>query len=170
MYELLKRPSPFDSNINPLVFLDIDGVLNTQYTRGLPEDRTIWYSRGDGVEISKLNRLKRFVEDIDARIIMVSSWFWSDPTPEQRKENLAMIEFLGLRDWTIGVSHHTGGGLGRGKAILSIVDNLDVTNWVVVDDAGDNMYDYDVHVIDGKVGLTDEDVRSLKFRLDVGMH
>ena len=102
---------------------------------------------------------------------MVSSWFWGDPKIERHVlENLGMIDFLGLTSRTFLVSKHTGGGLGRGREVLRIVDTLDLKDWIVIDDAGSYMYEFDTHMINGLVGLTDEDVEILKQRIKDGKH
>ena len=81
-----------------------------------------------------------------------------------------MIDFLGLTRRTLLVSKHTGGGLGRGREVLRIVDTLDLKDWIVIDDAGSYMYEFDTHMINGLVGLTDEDVEILKQRIKDGKH
>lgn len=160
---------------NPVVFLDIDGVLNSGVEHTLMMHGHIstlkFFSRGDYVCKFKLKRLHKFLNEIDAKVVMVSSWFWGDPeTKNQVLENLEMIEFLGLTDRTFLVSKYTGGGLGRGREVLRIVNMLDLKDWVVIDDAGSHMYDFDTHVINGRVGLTDKDVEILKQRIKDGKH
>lgn len=162
----------------PVVFLDIDGVLNSADDSHHAHISDLFnlicikgYKPGDWVTYSKLQLLQEFLAEIDARVIMVSSWFWGDPqTPEHIQENLDMIDFLGLTDRVLAVSRHTGGGLGRGEEVLRIVESLGLKDWVVIDDAGSMMYEFDTHQIDGKVGLTREDTEILKERIKNGQH
>lgn len=159
----------------PVVFLDIDGVLNSRADLDLMRIGHISYLKffkgGDFICKYKLKRLQKFLDEIDARVVMVSSWFWGDPKIERHVlENLGMIDFLGLTSRTLLVSKHTGGGLGRGREVLRIVDTLDLKDWIVIDDAGSYMYEFDTHMINGLVGLTDEDVEILKQRIKDGKH
>lgn len=160
---------------NPIVFLDIDGVLNSgvEYTLMIHGHTSTlkFFSHGDYVCKFKLKRLHKFLDEIDAKVIMVSSWFWGNPqTQAHLNENLEMIEFLGLTNRILTVSRYTGGGLGRGNEVLEIVNTLGINSWVVIDDAGSNMYSFDTHVINGHVGLSDNDVEILKQRIKDGKH
>lgn len=162
----------------PVIFLDIDGVLNSE------EDRqhsyisdlfnmleTTRFSMGDWITNSKLERLHEFLSVIDAQVIMVSSWFCGNPTTfEQKQKNAAICDFLGLTNRTLAISRYTGGGLHRGSEVLKIVESLGLVDWVVIDDAGSNMYEFDTHQIDGRVGLTDTDILILIERLRNGQH
>lgn len=159
----------------PVVFLDIDGVLNSSIDFNLIKigdtSSLMFFKGGDFICKNKLKRLQKFLDEIDARVVMVSSWFWGDPKiAKHALENLDMIEFLGLTNRTFLISKHTGGGLGRGQEVKNIVNILDLKDWIVIDDAGSHMYDFDTHIINGLVGLTDEDIDILKERLKNGQH
>lgn len=159
----------------PIVFLDIDGVLNSSEDYNLLNTGQVsslkFFKRVDFICKYKLKRLQKFLDEIDARVVMVSSWFWGDPKIEKHVlENLDMIDFLGLTSRTFLVSKHTSGGLGRGREVQRIVETLDLKNWIVIDDAGDKMYPFDTHQINGAIGLTDEDVLILKQRIKDGKH
>lgn len=157
---------------NPIVFLDIDGVLNCaedyeqQHLNSL-----IFYNCNNFVNKAKLKNLYEFLDEIDAKIIFVSSWFWSNPDTEERiHENTEIIIFLGLQSRTLDILKYTGGGLSRGREVLRIVEELDLISWIVLDDAGSNMYDFDTHQICSKVGLLDSDIEIFKERLKNGKH
>lgn len=160
---------------SPVVFLDIDGVLNSAEDYEMLHINHLsnlkFYSKGDFVSKIKLKRLQKFLNDIDAKVVFVSSWFWGSPNTEERiRENKDMIRFLGLESRALGVLKYTGGGLGRGKEVLKMVETLELVNWIVVDDAGSNMYDFEIHKIYGKIGITDTDIKTLKERLKNGKH
>lgn len=160
---------------NPVVFLDIDGVLNSAEDHEMRKLNHLsninFYSAGDFVNKIKLKRLHQFLDDIDARVVFVSSWFWGSPNTEEHiRENMYMIRFLGLEHRALGVLKYTGGGLARGKEVLKMVEALELTDWIVVDDAGSHMYDFDTHEIYGKMGLLDTDIEILKERLKNGKH
>lgn len=161
---------------NPVVFLDIDGVLNCyeDVIKDAPNVKIYW-EKGmrDVVNTIKLQLLIDFLKDIDGKVIGVSSWFRParpDITPEEISQNWNMIRFLGLEDYMLGISAHTGGGLGRGKEVLRIVEQYKYKDWVVIDDAGNTMYSFDTHQINGRTGLTKEDLEILKQRLKEGKH
>jgi hypothetical protein len=68
--------------MKPVIFLDVDGVLNTPIT---------WGGRGEkGMDIDKVTRLSKLVEDLDAIIVISSAW--------RRAYTLEELKgFLGLR-------------------------------------------------------------------------
>lgn len=63
----------------PVVFLDIDGVLNSRADLNLMSIGHIsslkFFKGGDFICKYKLKRLQKFLDEIDARVVMVSSWF-----------------------------------------------------------------------------------------------
>lgn len=162
----------------PVIFLDIDGVLNSadDHEHAYLSDlfnrlETIRFSKGDWITKSKLERLHEFLSVIDAQVVMVSSWFCGSPeTPKQEQKNAEICDFLGLTDRTLAISGYTGGSLERGREVLKIVESLGLMDWVVLDDAGSKMYEFDTHQIDGRIGLTDTDILILIERLRNGQH
>ncbi|QCW23791.1 hypothetical protein AAS21_gp053 [Pantoea phage vB_PagS_AAS21] len=159
--------------MKPVLFLDIDGVLNSgrraeAYKDGETDDLLFFEDpRGflHWVEKDKLEMFQRFVERVDAVIVGVSSWFeaTNDLTTEQDMvTNFAIAEFLGIGDRFIGTTRTTGGGLYRGHAVLNYVVKNNVRAWAVVDDAGENMYDYPTWVINGREGITPKDIESIE--------
>ncbi len=51
-----------------LIFLDIDGVLNTDYTKELTSSGTIF------VEDNKIKILKQIIDETDAKVVLSSTW------------------------------------------------------------------------------------------------
>ncbi len=155
--------------MKPVLFLDIDGVLNSgrraeTYKDGETDD-LLFFEDPRGflhyVEKDKLELFQQFIERVDAEIVGVSSWFeaTNDYTTEgDRATNLAIAEFLGLKDRFVGTTRTTGGGLARGHAVLNYVVKNNVRAWAVIDDAGHNRYDYPTYVINGREGITSNDI------------
>lgn len=159
--------------MKPVLFLDIDGVLNSgrraEAYKDSETDDLLFFEDPRGflhwVEKAKLEMFLAFVERVDAHIVGVSSWF--EPTNSNTTEkdvltNKAIAKFLGLGDRFIGTTRTTGGGLYRGHAVLNYVVKNYVRAWAVVDDAGDHMYDYPTHIISGREGITEADIEVLE--------
>jgi hypothetical protein len=156
----------------PIVFLDIDGVLNdAQYWLKYAANRDAFITRfgrtkpGDGVEIEKLERLKLILRETGARLVIISSWAIN------ATKNLSDIE--NTIDWPIyGAIDHPGGGIGRSLSIKKWLYNNDFPAFVILDDAGEACYplqdtylwDHMIHC-DGKVGLTQQDAEQAIIKL-----
>lgn len=150
--------------MKPVLFLDIDGVLNSgrraeAYKEGETDD-LLFFEDPRGflhyVEKDKLEMFQRFVERIDAVIVGVSSWFEATNQYTTEKDmaiNAAIAEFLGIRHRFIGTTRTTGGGLSRGEAVKALVIQNEWKVWAVVDDGGPNMYSYFTRQINGREGL-----------------
>lgn len=152
-----------------IIFLDIDGVLNSGITaekwakeRKQPEGVLVYRDQGmlDWVEVNKLEMLKAFIKKHGARVVGVSSWFYGQNarmTPERHFANVSVFEFLGIEDISLGTVACTGGGTDRGDSVLQYVNDHELTKWIVIDDSGEDMYDYWTHQINGRTGITKED-------------
>lgn len=139
-----------------IIYLDIDGVLNT-YTDFINfiagKGVFLHYHKGNFIERSKLNRLHRLIVRLNAKVVIVSSWVNSNRTAKD------VCDFLGLPYY--GEPVCTSGGLERGRGVKEHMQQhgLEDHQIVIIDDAGERMYD-DLSrcvVVDGQVGLTDAD-------------
>ena len=157
------------------IFLDIDGVLNCgQSARGYlanPETKVNYrfLDRGNWVEVELLKRLQGLVKDEDAHIVGVSSWFGClADNEEERKAGLSSLQDIAdvLQLPVYGISHSTGGGVSRGRGVLSWLREQGyqegVDSFVVLDDGGDKYYAYPTIAVNGWVGLSDEDIVKAK--------
>lgn len=115
-----------------IIFLDIDGVLNTFYTKELTPDG------GLGVEPQKLQLLSDIVQKTNAQIILVSSWkdYWGKDANDSgywKKDGKYLdreFEKFGLKieDKTKGDDNL------RGQGIDLFLKENNVSNFVILDD------------------------------------
>ena len=156
--------------MNRIIFLDIDGVLNSNFWND-SHQREI--SDGKLVDEKKVKLLSMLVKRTNAKIILHSGWkYWFDKDfkplrPEA--ENLEMLlkrEELLLEDVT---PDHTTEEIRRNKKfslvkaseILAwLSEHKDVDNWVVIDDLDLHSKEIEVHQVktDPSIGLTIDDV------------
>lgn len=148
-----------------IIFLDIDGVLNTaDSVRCLDEcpEMVIQSGKlpGDVLDLRNLLLLEALVGRIrlfrgNPMIIGVSSWF-------TKQEHVKMFnDMVEPNLYMMAKAMFTGGGRGRGNHVLELVSGAKSAHYIIIDDAGDNMYDLDEpkirnHLlqVDGRVGLS----------------
>lgn len=119
-----------------LIFLDIDGVLNTNYTEELTPTAAIF------VEDSKIKILKQIIDETDAKVVLSSTWRWGWMHLEEGKESVLSEDFIllerKLREFNIELFDRTpyfGWGRDRGEEIKAYLDNRDdVEGYVIIDD------------------------------------
>ena len=122
-----------------IIFLDIDGVLNGAFSRhiGDADENAVVRSwdnpHGDYVELSILNILRRIIEQTGAKVVITSSWAHSD----EDGVNIGIMMDIP----TIDKTWCTGGSLQRGESVLDWIDSHDVESYIIIDDAGHNMYE-----------------------------
>lgn len=141
-----------------VVFLDIDGVLNTQET--LRSNRVKIIDPTRWVDCDMASSLLRWVRDNDVVVVGTSSWFIGS----DQEDMDSVSQFLGLP--IVGKIDHCGGGYGRGLSVLEFVEEHDLTHWAVLDDAGGHMFTYPTVIVNGRCGLTDFDLATLKMIVD----
>ncbi len=148
-----------------VIFLDIDGVLNTPSS----ESRCGEYI---GIDDDKVKKLKKIVLRTKAVIVLISTWkkYWrkeekfkplQDYFANYLDEKLAKC---GLKTTDKTKDKADGEYLSRGESILEYVYRNKVKNFVILDDL---QYDYDSCGITDKLiktnqckGLTDNQVES----------
>ena len=124
-----------------VIFLDIDGVLNTPSS----ENRCGEYI---GIDDDKVERLKQIVEKTKAEIVLISTWkkYWrkewklkplQDYSANYLDEKLAK---QGLKAIDKTKDKADGRYLSRGESILEYVYRNNVENYIILDDC---QFDYD---------------------------
>lgn len=124
-----------------VIFLDIDGVLNTPSS----ESRCGEYV---GIDDEKVKKLKKIVEKTKAEIVLISTWkkYWrkekkfkllQDYSANYLDEKLAK---QGLKAIDKTKDKADGRYLSRGESILEYVYRNNVEKYIILDDC---QFDYD---------------------------
>ena len=124
-----------------VIFLDIDGVLNTPSS----ESRCGEYI---GIDDEKVEKLKKIVKKTKAEIVLISTWkkYWrkeeklkplQDYSANYLDEKLAK---QGLKAIDKTKDKANGRYLSRGEGILEYVCRNNVENYIILDDC---QFDYD---------------------------
>ena len=157
-----------------VVFLDIDGVLNSNFWN---ENHQREISDGTLIDESKIELLCKLITDTDAQIILHSGWkYWfdSDLKPLRREaENLKnLFEKAGLSIAGTTPDHATKEIRKSKKFSLVKADEIlawlkqheEVGEWVVLDDLDLHNAEIEMHQVktDQSIGLTAEDVERAK--------
>lgn len=153
-----------------IVFLDIDGVLNSNFWN---KNHQREISVGTLIDESKIKLLCKLIKDTDAQIILHSGWkYWfdSDLKPLRKEaENLqALLEKEGLTIAGVTPNHATEENkkskkfslVKAGEILAWLEQYSDVDAWVVLDDLDLHNAEVAWHQIkpDQNIGLTSEDV------------
>lgn len=154
-----------------VIFLDIDGVLNSVFWNNTHE---MEISNGTLIDDEKVRLLARLVRSTGAEIILHSGWrFWFDPEMKPlRKEAETLADMLRAEGITLAgkTPDHSTEEIRRTKKfslvkageIFSWLDeHRDVERWIVLDDLDLHSKEIAKHQIrtDPLVGLTGEDVK-----------
>lgn len=154
-----------------VLFLDIDGVLNSNFWNDTHQ-REI--SDGTLIDEEKIKLLAQLVKSTKAKIILHSGWriWFNDKLKPTRKEAQRLVEMLAGEGLTIdGVTPDlTTEEIRRTKKfsmvkadeiLLWLKEHGDVIAWVVLDDLDLHNIQVEEHQVkpDQKVGLTMDDVR-----------
>lgn len=147
-----------------IIFLDIDGVLNNEFTKDLSP------MRYRGINSTLVKRLAKIVKETNAKIVLSSDWKdeWEIDKTKCSKDGIYINEKLskeGLslidktNDKSIGDDISTGRGFGIRKYLKN---HPEVTNWVVLDDNifkdfTDEILEHFVHT-NYLYGITEKDV------------
>lgn len=155
-----------------LIFLDVDGVLNSegflcdQRAERLVETRrdrvAIYTSMVDPVAVSKLRRL---VETTDAYIVVSSTWRKASPDSDGVPMEALCDQLVagGIPESRVlGSTPHGGNMSCRGDEIHHWLKHFDqdVKSYVILDDDSDMLYNQRNNFVqtDGRLGLTVADV------------
>ena len=144
-----------------IIFLDIDGVLNTDKTCAVYDNETI-------VEDDKLLLLKKLVEETQSKIVLVSTKkdYWEKKDKNKQGLYGAYLDKK-LSEYGLKIYDKTiDDGIHRGLGVLAWKSKNNVRNLVILDD-DDEGYDaitktfYLVN-ISSKNGLTEQDLEKAK--------
>lgn len=139
-----------------VIFLDIDGVLNTNTTKKS-------YKKLRGVEKSLLGRMRHIVARTQAKIILTSAWgihFDDQMIPVDDYGNYLYRKFWERSIWMHGKLNSANEC--RGKAIRKYLtaNKGKISDWIVIDDTEFADYDEEMKrkhlvLVDGNSGLTE---------------
>ena len=149
----------------PIVFLDVDGVLNShQYfeerEKHKPDDSDFVRSMKSDIDPEAVKRLNRICEATNAKIVGSSVWRYG----RLYDVLINALNEYGCKDRVIGITGRGCKSCVRGNEILQwMKDNIeeyyDFKKYVIIDDDSDMLYwqkDNFVHTSSERGGLTDE--------------
>lgn len=153
-----------------IIFLDIDGVLNSDKWRYEHEKEI---KEGILIDAEKIHLLGQLVENTDAKIVLHSGWkFWFDMEMMPLRKEAGIFLRL-LREEGIYIEDCTPDltteeiretkkfSLVKADEILKwLSEHTEVKNWVVLDDLDLNHIEIAKHQIrtNGSIGLTWENI------------
>ncbi|CCI88525.1 Sir2 (NAD-dependent deacetylase) [Yersinia phage phiR2-01] len=146
----------------PIIFLDIDGVLNSSIAHYHSPGEDKLFFGGDWVSKSILKGFQDFIYPSPIMIVGISSWF----SVSREEENVKIMAGLGLLERFLGTTDFTGGGQSRGNSVLRYVEKHNLKHWCVLDDAGGMMFQYPTVITNGRIGLTRQDLNSISYMLE----
>jgi len=150
-----------ESEERPIIFLDVDGVLNSNQEDTLLKDCCV-------------EKLVLIVHKSNARIVLSSTWRNNQKAIDMLNEKFAEFNLEEVSDYTI----RDGGWRPREEEIMVYVKKKHPSKWVILDDIdlrtgefGNNKYilemrDHFVHV-NGVHGLRDNDVSNALQKLGI---
>ena len=145
-----------------IVFLDIDGVLNSEaHLEVNPPDKTLrmsddeWWA--EMLDPSAIERLNYLLERTEAVVVVSSSWRWA-------RDNEQLLRVLRSKGFTGKIVDSTPqkNEKNRGREIKNWLDSYDgvLESYAILDDDGDMEPLRRRHVLtDPQVGLQDADVK-----------
>lgn len=120
-----------------LIFLDIDGVLNSNFTDKYTKSGSLF------VDDDKILLLKRLIDQTGAKVVLSSTWRVGWSHLELCVQSQLMHDFIELREklWEHGVELHDRTTIldafmrRRGEEIQAYLDNHeDIEGYVILDD------------------------------------
>ena len=153
-----------------LIFLDIDGVLNSNFWNDTHQ-REI--SDGTLIDEEKVMLLGQLIRNTSAKVILHSGWkFWFDdevkPLRREAERLISMLKKEGIEVYGVTPDHTTEEirknkkfSLVKAGEILAWVSRYDnIEKWIVIDDIDLHNEEVRKHQIltDASVGLTVENI------------
>lgn len=120
-----------------ILFLGVDGVLNSNETKELIPDTNF-----TGIDNKYVKRLKKIVDATDAQIVLCSTWRlekshgWDHDLTGSRKYLQKKLDKCGLR-YVSQTPDLSKNGIMRGHEIQKWLDNnndITIDSWIVLDD------------------------------------
>ncbi len=118
----------------PVIFLDIDGVLNNEAFLKLAWDNVVPVPYGssepsceDQLDSTRIGLLNELIESTGAKVVLSSTWRFAVGV----KRTTLALERRGFRGNIIG---STPRGRNRGEEIAECVQELGCTRFVILDD------------------------------------
>ncbi len=151
-----------------IIFLDIDGVLNSDDYIERQINRGIHCLVGTEIlDTCARDRLKLFLsENLDVKLVISSSWRWWDV--KTTKEKFMKTRMCTLVPYIVGVTPRFFSNRSRGREIDFYIKKHHIKDYVIIDDE-----DYDIHQKDHLVqttyehGLTEEHYKDIKRILNI---
>ncbi|AZV01155.1 hypothetical protein vBSdyM006_018 [Shigella phage vB_SdyM_006] len=141
-----------------VIFLDIDGVLNSQ--RSCFDDDLAVRTRLGYIGHYELQRFHDLLSCVDAKVVLISSWARPSGDPKCKEREKEISEALGIDIYD--TIDYTGGGRSRGVSILRYVLDHKVEKYVVLDDSIQH-YVYGLEgnfiQVNGLIGLSFYDIQ-----------
>ena len=165
-----------------VIFLDIDGVLNSERLAKQLYNKGIKCHGDDGVynfiDENVVNKLVQFCKIYNIKLVISSSWrhFYFDDTikffQEKRNKKLhSLIPYIIGQTPRLYKEKETGSSeqLCRGDEIQYYIDTYHIENYVILDDDSDMLDSQLEHFIqtDYKYGLLDKDFKKMKTILNI---
>lgn len=166
--------------INNVIFLDIDGVLNSNFWN---ESHQMEISDGTLIDQKNIELLAELVNKTGAKIVLHSGWrMWFDanlkPLRKESERLVNMLDDVGLSIYDVTPDLTTEEIRRSKKFSLVKADEIilwlklheEVTEWIVIDDLDLHNELIGSHQIktDSRVGLTMEDVEAAMKLLNRG--
>ena len=156
--------------MNKIIFLDVDGVLNSNFWNDSHQKEI---SDGTLIDVEKIKLLSVLVKRTNAKIILHSGWkYWFDqdlkPLRPEAENLVTLLKKEGLLLGGITPDHSTEEirrnkkfSLVKASEILAwLLEHEDVENWIVIDDLDLHSRRIEMHQIktDPSIGLMIDDV------------
>ena len=153
-----------------IIFLDIDGVLNSNFWND-SHQREI--SDGTLVDAEKVKLFSMLVKRTNAKIILHSGWkYWFDqdlkPLRQEAENLISLLKKEGLMIGDITPDHSTEeirrnkkfSLVKAGEILAWLAEHDDINNWIVIDDLDLHSKEIEMHQVktNPSIGLTIDDV------------
>lgn len=163
--------------MNKIIFLDVDGVLNSNFWN---ENHQKEISNGALIDIEKIRLLGELVRNTNAKIVLHSGWkFWFDSALNPlRKEAENLIRLLSQEELIIEdvtpdysteeIRKSKKFSLVKAAEILAWLEkHKEVNKWIVIDDLDLHHPEIELHQLkpDPHIGLTISDIRKAESML-----
>lgn len=137
-----------------IIFLDFDGVITTYETK--------WK-----IDCNKLALVKKIIQEIDAKIVVTSSWKHGSANVEEFKDKLAKrnkdLSFNEMFQWFVSNIYDTTDSKGswRGDEIQRWLKSHEVESYVILDDDSDVLTEQLFNFVqtDSFEGITEREVK-----------